>query len=139
MRLELAVDEVTCCADLTAPDAEPTNELLSILPLVDVTFVPTCWSGAACEIDLSTTGYTHPKTSVFSLGCSLYPGMLALRRDRKMLEISYGAAEARSAEGVQYVFVVARLDVTGGTRFMNKLASTHDAGALHGSIKVVRG
>lgn len=137
MFLEIAIDCTACRARLTDPLADPVRRLLAVLPLDEAVFVPSCWSGSACEVDLSGTGYDYGTASVFSLGCSLYPGMLSLRRDRKILEISYGTAESRSAAGVQYGFVIGRLDDVGGREFMARLASSHDVGELRGSIRAV--
>jgi hypothetical protein len=138
MYLEISIDDSTCKAALTEPDADPVRQLLAVLPLDAAVFVPSCWSGSACEVDLSGTGYDYGTADVFSLGCSLYPGMLSLRQDRKILEISYGTAESRSAAGVQYGFVIGRLD-KGGRDLMAKLATSHDVGELRGSIRAVGG
>lgn len=137
MFLELAIADTMCRASLTTPDADPVRQLLAIMPLEKTVFVPSCWSGSVCEVDLSETGYNYRQASVFSLGCSLYPGMLSLRRDRKILEISYGVAESRSARGVQYGFVIGRLDDDNRSEFMAKLAASHEIGELHGSIRAI--
>jgi hypothetical protein len=74
--------------------------------------------------------------SALPLGCSLYAGMLMLRRDRKVLEISYGPAESRSAPGVQYGLAIGRY--THDSRgLLAALATSHDVGELHGSLRAV--
>jgi hypothetical protein len=138
MILEFAIDGATARMHLTDADAGPTRRLLEVLPLEDVAFVPSIWSGPVCEVDLSGTGYDFGEASVFSLGCSIYPGMVMLRRDRNALEISYGPAESRSAAGVEYGLAIGRLGPD-GRELMARLASSHQVGELRGSIRQLEG
>jgi hypothetical protein len=134
MFLELTAGGVTGRAALTDAAAEPVGRLLAVLPLLDTALVPSCWSGPVCEIDLSGTGFEFGDGSVLPLGCSLYTGMLMLRRDRKVLEVSYGPAESRSATGVQYGLAIGRFaDDSRG--LLAALATSHDIGELRGSLR----
>jgi len=136
MFLELTTGGVTGRAVLTDATAEPVSRLLAVLPLINAALVPSCWSGPACEIDLSGTGFELGEPGGLPLGCSLYTGMLMLRRDRKVLEISYGPAESRSATGVQYGFAIGRFD-DDSRGLLATLATSHDVGELHGSLRAV--
>jgi hypothetical protein len=136
MFLELTVGAVTGRAAITSLESEPVRRLLAVLPLTDSVLVPSCWSGPVCEIDLSAAGFEFGSASGVMLGCSLYPGMVLLRRDLPLLEISYGAAEARSATGVQYGLAISRFDDDSRELFA-ALRASHDVGCLSGTLRAV--
>lgn len=134
MFLELTVGDVTGRAALMNATAGPAGRLLAVLPLLDTVLVPSCWSGPVCEIDLSGTGFEFGEAGDLPLGCSLYTGMLMLRRDHEVLEISYGPGESRSATGVQYGLAIGRF--TEDSRgLLAALATSHDVGELHASLR----
>jgi hypothetical protein len=136
MFVELAIGNVIARADLFESAPRSIQRLVAALPLERVALVPSCWSGSVLEVDLSGSSYEQDASATESLGCSLYPGMLSLRRDRKILEISYGTAESRSPAGVEYGVVIGRI---GHNRreFLSTLATAHDVGDLRGSIRAV--
>lgn len=125
-----------CTVELFKPVASPTVRLLESLPLPDAKFVPSCWSGPVCEVDIRSLEIDLAGVSVFARTCSLYPGMVSLRVDRAVLEISYGAGESRSVTGVQYGLTIGRVvRDAAGRAFLAGLAATHDLGQATGSIR----
>jgi hypothetical protein len=123
-KIAIEIEGVAAEAELfddLAPRA--TAALWAALP-VEARLQHSKWSGRACELALPSLapagGLEHPV-------CSIYPGTLVARPDRGELLLSYGAAEYRSALGVEYATRIGRL--TGNSdALMAVLGRMHDEG-----------
>jgi hypothetical protein len=133
MKILLKIGDVDAEAELlddVAPGA--VRALVDVLPLTGGTLLPSCWSGAACEVDLSRYGYRVPDGE--GLVCSLYPGSLAVRPADATLLISYGTAESRTARGVTYAVRIGRITQNRAAA-LAELARSHDVGELPVSLR----
>jgi hypothetical protein len=124
------VDAEAALLDDVAPRA--VRALREVLPLEGGALLPSCWSGSACELDLSAYGYRMSEGR--GLVCSLYPGSLAVRPADTTLLISYGIAESRTARGVEYAVRIGRI-TQNRAEALAALARSHDVGELTVSLR----
>ncbi len=123
-RIEIEIGGVVAEAELLEANApRATAALWAALP-VEAPMTHANWSGRACGLTMdslkSVGELEHPV-------CSIYPGTLLARPDRGELLLSYGAAECRSALGVEYGTRIARL-VKNQEAMLAQLARMHDEG-----------
>ena len=123
-KIEIELEGVVAIADLledVAPRA--TARLWESLPL-EATMTHSKWSGRAC-------GFTVPGLSAVPglehAVCSIYPGTLIARPDSGEVLLSYGAAEYRSALGVEYGTRLGKV-VTNQPALLAVLSRMHDEG-----------
>lgn len=134
MQLVMQVDNLSARADLLDDLAPNTaRQLQDVLPITDAPLLPSCWSGAACELDLGAYGLQTLQPG--PLVCSLYPGTIAVRPSDKILLISYGAAESRSPQGADYAIRIGRI-TENEPHFLAQLARSHDLGELRLSLNI---
>lgn len=123
-RIEIELEGVVAIAVLfedLAPRA--AMALWESLP-VETTMTHSKWSGRACSFTVAglpaVPGLEHGV-------CSIYPGTLIAQPDRGEVLLSYGAAEYRSALGVEYGTRIGRL-VANQPALLEVLARMHDEG-----------
>lgn len=135
MYVEISVADVTARLNLwTARAPQSVANLLAALPAEPIQLVPTVWSGTAMEAVLPAGDDWFVPSEV--LGCSLYPGMVAVRQTPGELMISFGTAESRSAVGREYCVVVGRID-TELAALREVLATSTQVGVLSATLRVV--
>jgi uncharacterized protein DUF3830 len=123
-RIEIELEGVVGVADLfedLAPRA--ANALWESLPL-ETMMTHSKWSGRACGF--TVTGLSAVPGLEHGV-CSIYPGTLIARPDRGEVLLSYGAAEYRSALGVEYGTRIGRL-VHNQSALLAVLSRMHDEG-----------
>jgi hypothetical protein len=123
-RVEIEIEGVVAEAEFNEAGApRATAALWDALPM-EARLEHTKWSGRACGFRLprlvAAGELEHPV-------CSIYPGTLVARPDRGEVLISYGAAEYRSALGVEYCTRIGKL-VRNRDAFLAALARMHDEG-----------
>lgn len=123
-RIEIELEGVVAVAELledVAPRA--TAAVWDSLPLA-TTMTHSKWSGRACVLTVkglsALPGLEHAV-------CSIYPGTLVARPDKGEVLLSYGAAECRSALGVEYCTRIGRL-VSNQPALLAVLSRMHDEG-----------
>jgi hypothetical protein len=123
-RIEIEMESIVALAELLE-DVAPrmTAALWDSLPLA-ATMTHSKWSGRACGFDLK--GLSAVPALEHAV-CSIYPGTLVARPDRGEVLLSYGAAEYRSALGVEYGTRVGRL-VANQPALLAVLSRMHDEG-----------
>lgn len=122
-KIAIELDGVTAEAELLEGNApRATAAFWNALP-IETKITHSIWSGRACGFSVAALaaldGLEHAV-------CSIYPGTLVARSDGEVL-ISYGAAECRSALGVEYATRIARL-VGNTPAMLAQLARMHDEG-----------
>ncbi|MGX7678645.1 hypothetical protein ACSMXN_07080 [Jatrophihabitans sp. DSM 45814] len=108
MAIEIRVGDVSARIDLWSDKSPRSVErFIAALPSDPVQLVPSVWSGTAMEVVLPIAGDWLEPSEI--LGCSLYPGMVAIRQWPGEVMLSFGTAESRSAAGREYCVVVGRI------------------------------
>jgi Protein of unknown function (DUF3830) len=123
-RIEIEIDGVVAEAELLEDNAPKTTAAFwGGLP-AEARLSHSKWSGRACGFAMASLGAVreleHPV-------CSIYPGTIVARPDRGEVLLTYGAAEYRSALGVEYCTRIARL-VGDPAGLAAVLARMHDEG-----------
>jgi hypothetical protein len=123
-KIEIELDGVVAVAELLEDVASrATAAFWDSLPL-ETRMTHSKWSGRACGFTLkslaSAQGLEHAV-------CSIYPGTLVARPDKGEVLLSYGAAEYRSALGVEYCTRIGKL-VSNQHAMLGVLARMHDEG-----------
>jgi hypothetical protein len=123
-RVEIEVAGVVAEAELNEDGApRATAALWDALPM-EARLEHTIWSGRACRFALPSLAAAG---ELENPSCSIYPGALVARPDRGEALIGYGAAEYRSALGVEYCTRLGRV-VQNRAALLDVLARMHDEG-----------
>lgn len=130
-RVEIEVDGVVAEAELLEENAPRTTAVFWDALPITTRLTHTIWSGRACGFSVERL---RTVDALEHGVCSIYPGTLIARPDMGEVLLSYGAAEYRSALGVQYGTRIARL-VRNQAAMLTVLDRMHDEGDKTVSIR----